>query len=202
MKSNALKTLSITLLIASTVTLFGYRVYIVNEQTPPPKISEFQINEEVQFTSDYSGLHYGDVSLKVTNKCLLNMDQLKDWVPNYTDETLASGGANEGAVMAVSAIVTNNTNKVISVPAFLLVASSGSWANAVNPLLLEAINGVDSIEIEIDAFQSKEIVLPFDIYDTQFDKQSWQELGERSFSLVASTYPEKKTVNLGRLYKE
>lgn len=188
---------TVSLLLLGLVGLYGFQLYSVNSETPPPEISEYDIGDDVSFSNETSSLSFGDAIIKVAGMRHSSFLELAKEKPEYTDRTMESGGASEGFALLVEADLINATEKTLSIPIYAFVLTSGSWANSIDPTLTKMLNNLESFDICLQPYESRNIMLPYCVYDTQFDASSWSRVDERNFWLTLSTYPKKTVINLG-----
>lgn len=69
---------------------------------------------------------------------------------------------------------------------------SGAWANSWDPMLFEKLNpDIKGGRLQLLNQETRTLVIPVCMVDTQFKKKSWEKIEDREVNLVLSNYPEK-----------
>lgn len=189
-------------IVLGLITMYGIRLYKVNSEIPSPELSEYAIGDSASLSNETQSLGFGDLTVRVVGVQRSSFNSLADEISGYEDLVMKSGGANDGFVLLVTADITNTMKETISVPIYLFVLTSGSWANSIDPTLTSSLNGVESFDIRLKSRETRTITLPFCIYDTQFNPSSWRDIDNRTFSLTLSTYPKKVLIDLEKMEGE
>lgn len=183
----------VILLISIVAILSAIRIYEINKKYPNPEMISYDIGEEIDG---------GDVSINVTKTELLNGEQIKEIVPNYTEQVKDKNGKNikenQALYLLVHMKLINNSDKEQSMQVAKFVAESKAWSNGIHGELFQKLNNKHKspVNIKIDSKSEQEIIIPYVMYNFQFSDKSWKNIKNRQFELVLARYPYKHIIIL------
>lgn len=179
------KAYSIVFLLVAAV--LATKIFLINYQWPAATLIEIPAKESFSVNG---------LSLCVTASSIVSPWELYeeyDIEKNEQEQLFIEQMRAQGwdaKILVVKLSVVNETNDKITFRAGSLMAECGPWSNGVDhELFLTANQSTGTVEME--AYQSKEIYLFYDLYDQHFTTAAWQNLASLPFSLTVALYPEK-----------
>ena len=92
--------------------------------------------------------------------------------------------------------ITKTTNNHVAFNMENVALESGGWNNQWDAILYETLNGTDSMVSLLKKGESREIIIPIELYDFQFHKQDWETVTQRQFCIVFENYPVKRMIKI------
>lgn len=176
-----------------TGVLSGVRIYSLNQQFPNPAVIEHAMQEEIDG---------GSISLTVVDSILADSAYIKKAVPDYTDTTENPDGTQVSDSQIRTLLVTielnNRSDEEQEMSLVQMYAESLIWANGIDGGLYPLFNedSADPMGLQLAPHEKKRVVLPYTLYDLQFQQADWKTIDQRNFRLTLSFYPQKHVVNL------
>lgn len=182
----------IVMIILITI-LSSFRIYNLNKDYPNPVVIEHSLNEKIDG---------GNISLTVLDSSMVYNSYIKQLFPEYVDYTENSDGTKvtdeQIRVLLIKTKLTNNSDAEQKFSLVQMNAESLIWANGIDGGLYPLLNPDNNnpMGVTIPPNKDIEVILPYTIYDLQFQKKDWEEIDNRHFDLAISYYPVKHIVNL------
>lgn len=173
----------LTLVILIVCGAFRYRT--LNDQYPNPPVHIVKKGEQL----DIGGYSF----------------ELKDWqegngslaekiMPGYRLMEDVDGNEypheKERVILATVAI-TKNVEEDNYLDLTNVAYEIGSWGNQTDVVLFEALNGAGSLYLRLGKGETREIIFPITMFDLQFKKDKWENIGQYPVDIVLAYYPEK-----------
>jgi len=189
------KTLKIICLAACIGLIFAFvmRYYDLNfNQFPNPIIVKHKIGETIDG---------GNVSILVTDYQMLTRDEFKGMFPDYEESLDILGNPLENDEvyhLLVTMKLVNHTDEVQYITPFIVAAESLIWTNGLDREEFNMMNeeGDSVMRVEIGPNKSKEIILPYNVYNFHFKEKDWKNIRSRKFDITLSHYPVKHIIEL------
>lgn len=187
---------SLLLLIASAVVV-SWRITLVNNAEPEGETLVYLQGEKIPY--EYADAEEASTAtMTVLGAALVTAEGLAQLVPDYEDQTVASGGASEVKVVLVKVLLENESQAQVASVLSSLSARENAWGNGVLATLVMDLNsGLGSLQLQPG--EVKEVIVPFAAYDTQFgfNLDAWREFGGRGLHLTLQRYPDDVVIDLG-----
>ena len=153
----------------------------LNQKYPNPIIKEYREGD----------IFYNDnLEVMVTGSLFMNPNEVCQIIPEYDLEM----GEYKTLIVGVEVCNTGNIEQEFTPTNYM--AQSQAWANGWDYELYTEINGTAEVVFLVSPGETVRILLPFNLYKSQFRKQSWENLLKRSFNVVISVYPIKEKILL------
>ena len=185
MKKRAIAGMILLLCLAACL-----RIYQVNEQYPQTQTETVKMGEILRL-DDYDVIllswEWQDSSI------------LKEIAPGYsvmTDENGNDYPEEKERVVFAKLRITKTTNNHVAFHMENVALESGGWNNQWDPILYQTLNGTDSMVSLLKKGESREIIIPIELYDFQFHKQDWETVTQRQFCIVFENYPVKRMIKI------
>lgn len=184
---------AVAVLLTAAGVLSGMRIYVLNKQFPDPTVIEHAMHEEIDG---------GSISLAVIDSILADPSYIKKIAPDYMDSTENPDGTkvSDGQIrtLLITVELNNRSDTEQEMSLVQMYAESLIWANGIDgglyPLFNE--NSTDPMGVRLKPYEKKRVILPYTMYDLQFQHEDWKQIDQRDFRLTLSFYPEKHVVNL------
>lgn len=161
----------------------GCRYCQLNRQYPPPEIETYAHLQPVK---------YNDIELVLNHSAFLQEEEIK----TVLIEELEEGFTPKMIVLDVTVTNTAETEQTMDFTPFIL--ESGAWKNAVHMMAFLRLNdGAKTAPTMTPILQPGESLtlrLPFLMMPSQFSERKWDAVEERSYELVLSLYPKKRSI--------
>lgn len=193
MRKKLFLVVTIVLICISLTVISAIRIVSLNEKYPNPTVVNHSVNEEIDG---------GAISICINKAELLNGNEFIEQVPDYSIEINNSDGTlvsdEQIKVLLVNCCITNNSEDAQTFSLTQMYAETLSWSNGIDGDIFPLINKdyKDPTQVDIEPQQSISFVLPYNMYDFQFQKSEWNEIETKSFDITLSVYPTKHIVVL------
>lgn len=171
----------------------GYRIYWINARYPSPEVWTGELHDSVQagnYTITFSGWQWGDGTL-LQELCLdfrLILDEDGNEYP-----------AERERVGLVTLSVTKNAQDDTFLDLTSIAFESGAWGNQFDMELMYLLNPqLERLRLQMEEGESREIIFPMTMLDTQFAEKDWERIDEKPFYVVLEYYPEKVQFRCGK----
>lgn len=142
-------------------------------------------------------LDQNELSIRATSFRIISQREERSLAGSYVDPVLESGGAAESKLAIVEIAMANIGDRALDVPVTTLHLQSGAWSNGVDNTLFHLLNNTADTVCKIDRGTQARVLLPFHLYDTQFNNmRAWQMADERPFELIVTLMPGKAAIQL------
>lgn len=187
-----MKKRKVFLAVAGILAILGIARYkILNARYPDPTVHIAEAGEEISF-DNYSF-------------------KLKDWkwsdgtivdeiLPGYELLVYSDGKvypAEKEKIALATVEIGKNADDDSHLDLRSIAFEMGAWHNQWDLELFEALNGDDSLEINLNAGKKREIILPIIMYDFQFTEKEWENIEKKKVNIVLSCYPDKYVLQGG-----
>ena len=181
-------------ILACVVLFFGLavcvRIYQINVLQYPQPQTEVVGKNEVLRLDDF------DVTLVAWE--WKDSGILKEIAPGYSimmDENGEDYPEEKMKVAFATLKITKTTDHDAVFSLEKAALESEGWKNQWDAILYETLNGADGMNIHLDVGESRNIVIPVDVYDFQFHKKDWEDVTKSQFSIVFQNYPVKRMIH-------
>lgn len=156
----------------------------INRMYPPSKVVEADMGET---------LEYQDGVMITVNKA----EYLTDEQRNQTYERMGETPLVDLKILDVTLTLENTSAESKKVTMTNLYVEGIGASNGVSKNHIDSSDGkYGSLTQELQAGESRQIILPYEILSNQFSKKLWDKIEEQKFWLTFSSYPEKTKLNL------
>ncbi len=171
--------------IVILTTIIGNRIISLNQQYPPPTHEKSPLKQPMKFN------HF---EIKATSFRVINNTDLLQLGSEFEQFTL---GHEDFKCVLTELHIKNISSKNLNIEVFPFTLESIGFSNGINLELFNALNGGDAVmNPELKPNEEITLQLPFTMIEEQFTKKDWNNVNERTFELVLSLYPVKKTIVL------
>lgn len=167
--------------------LWGKRYLELNRQYPNPDVQAAKMGETLQI---------GGYSFTLTNWEWHTGEVLDEIIPGYiavydTDGIPYPAEKEKVALASVEITKTQDDSTVLDMTN--VAYEMGAWHNGWDLLLYKALNGEDSIRLQLSANEKKTIVFPIIWYAFDFanHEKKWEDLENQEIDIVLAHYPIK-----------
>ena len=171
----------------------GYRIYRINSRYPSPEVWTGVLHDSVHagnYTITFSDWQWGDGTL------------LQELCPEFrliSDEDGNEYPAERERVGLVTLSITKNAQDDTFLDLTSIAFESGAWGNQFDMELMYLLNPqLERLRLQLEEGESREIILPMTMLDTQFAEKDWEQIDERPFYVVLEYYPEKVRFRCGK----
>lgn len=182
--------LGMVLVILLTIVII-WRYAALNREYPNPKVITYQEEERIKG---------GDIEITILSSELVSMEKILEFAPDVQNEIKDTKGEllkhDQKKVLLVNLGIRNLSDAEQTTSVAQFAVQSDAWTNGVDLNTYCALNDVQETAITLAARETQEFMIPFYLYDVQFTGNKFQEIDERNFQLVLSTYPVKNMVEL------
>ena len=188
---NRMVIIGITDFAIAAVILLGFKIYMINQKYPNPKIITYNQEEEIKG---------GDITVTIQKSQLLSYEQLKEIAPEYqnnvtnTDGTSLDKSQTKTLLLELKIVNTSDEEQTMSVANF--IAQSSAWSNGWDYDLFLQMNNGESPNVNLLPYEEKVIKIGYNMYDFQFKDNDWKFVNEREFYIIVSVYPVKNMIKL------
>lgn len=176
------------------ILLFSvFRIIKINKLYPNPQVSTHELGDRIL---------EGDITLCFQNYQLLSGNEFRKLYPTYNDDILNYDMTpvkdEQRYVLMVTVQIENITDEEKIVSLVQIYAESLAWSNGIDGNLFPIVNEIcnDPMRIALCSEETMEIVLPYSLYDFQFQAKSWENIANKKFDLTLSFYPIRNIVIL------
>lgn len=193
MKKNKKFIIPIICVAVMLTVLSAIRIYQLNTAYPNPYIAEHSANEIIEG---------GNISISVVKSKLADGSYINSIFPDYIDRTQNDDGTkvtNEQIrVLLIYTKLINSTNEEQRMSIVQMYAESLVWSNGIDAGLYPLLNpnSNNPMEVVIPANKEVDVIMPYSMYNFQFNETDWKNVDNRNFNLTLSSYPVKHIVKL------
>lgn len=172
----------------------------VNDAYPNHDVVRHALGEQVTLcVLDEEGVAASnpDVTLRIEEAAMFSAGEFMAAFPDYTDQMLATGQADDARFVVVKGTVENASDEVAKTLLGNAAIQSGSYTNGIEYSLYRIFND-DNGSFAFEPHSSNVVYLTYAMYDASFGfNATWDSIDGSSFELVTSLYPNKEYVDLG-----
>lgn len=186
-------TIGAVLFVLLSAALFLSRFTYINKKYPNPQIVTHQIGETILG---------GDVSLLFSDYELYSGERFRKVLPDYQDsvmnEDMSQIKDSQKYVLVASVSIENKSTEEKTISLVQITAESVSWSNGIDGEIFALLNegAKDPMNIHLQPGEKKDLLLPYSIYEFQFQERQWENIESRDYNLVLSYYPVRNIVSL------
>lgn len=187
-----MKKRKVLLAVTGILAILGIARYkILNARYPDPTVHIAEAGEEISFDN---------YSFKLKDWKWSDGTIVDDILPGY-ELLVYSDGKEYPAEKEKIALATIEIGKNEEDDSYLDLRSiafeMGAWHNQWDIELFEALNGDDSLEINLNVGEKREIILPIIMYNFQFTEKEWENIEKNKVNIVLACYPSKYVLQWG-----
>ncbi len=176
--------LTIIITVIILIVIMGVKYKDINNQYPQAKEEEYRIGDKVE---------YRGIEISVENVRLIDNDEINNM--DLQESKFYEEYQRKAIVATVNFI--NNSNESKSVESDYFEAATLDWHNGLNYEIFNVLNGGEKRPyVELNPKEEITLQLPYEMFDFQFERKTWDNIEDLQFNLVLEIYPLKKFVNL------
>lgn len=169
--------------------LYFYRYQTLQQRYPNPVNETVGIGEAIED---------GSFTVTLQKSTLIEGNELKKLAPNIVIARHADGTPYEGKSIRIllADIRVKKTQECEDTYNFTkILCESGAWSNGLDGELFMQLNkGISMVHEDVPYNHYVDVILPFSMVETMFKDSDWKSVDSRSFGLIYSLYPMKKSM--------
>lgn len=177
------KVLIVVSIMVILILIFGVGFIRINNKYQNPEEEEYAIGKP----ADFDG-----IEITVLDR---EWVEIQDFISRYdiNEETFLKD--SDAKVMMLKVRYKNSDPVKKSIEIYLDTLETLGWSNGI---LLEGFQAANpsgsTMSVELEANSQIELLLPFMLYEVQFQKKVWDKIQQEPFRFVISLYPVKKSI--------
>lgn len=170
--------------IVVLIIVIGIRYREINNQYPQAKEEEYSLRDKI----DYRGIEISVEEFRLIDNDEITKMNLKE--SEFYKE-------NERKAIVATVNLKNNSSEMKSIESDYFEAATLDWHNGLNYEMFTILNGGEkSAYVELNPKDEITLQLPYEMFDFQFKRDTWDSIEYLQFNLVFDIYPVKRFVKL------
>lgn len=169
--------------------LYFYRYQTLQQKYPNPVNETVGIGEAIED---------GSFTVTLQSSALIEGNELEKLAPNTVIARHSDGTPYEGRSIRIllANVRIKKTQECEDTYNFTkILCESGAWSNGLDgELFMQLNNGISMVHEEVAYNNYIDVILPFSMVETMFNDSDWKSVDSRSFGLIYSLYPIKKSI--------
>lgn len=181
----------VLVVIIGLAVLFTVNFIKINRACQNPTLETYQLNQPVRVKN---------FSVAATKFQMMDSETLIKQYKIDDDEINKVLRMYPMRIVLITADIKNNdkSEKMLfsALQTCTMSIQSFAFANGMYMDMIHCLNAKGTYKSKLKSGEQTSLVLPFTMIESQFKKQSWENINSRKFDLVVASYPVKKSIHV------